>query len=53
MGIKLGFVTIALLNGSSAQAYIREYNPDTLQARTMVQGSFIQASWNGCKWVQV
>ncbi len=53
--IKLGFVTITLLNGSSTQAYIREYSAlnGTPQARTTVAGAFIQAQWNGMKWVQV
>lgn len=51
--IRLGHVTITLLNGSSTIAYIREYTPDTLQARVMVQGTFIDARWNGNRWVQV
>jgi hypothetical protein len=53
--IKLGFVTITLLNGSSTQAYIREYDTinGTSQARTIVSGVFIQAQWNGLTWIQV
>jgi hypothetical protein len=51
--MSLGFVTVALLNGECATVYIREYDPNTLQARVMVQGNFIKCAWNGAKWVQV
>jgi hypothetical protein len=52
--IKLGFVTVALLNGSSVTAYIREYSvtDGIAQARTMVNGTLIQAQWNAAKWIQ-
>jgi hypothetical protein len=51
--IQLGYITIALLNGEQARAYIREYDADTLQARVFVRGDFIQASWNGLCWIQL
>ena len=51
--IKLGYVSITLANGSKATAYIREYSTATLQARVLVNGEFIQASWNGFSWSQV
>ncbi len=52
--IRTGFQRVALLNGMTQQvAYIREYDPKTLQTRCMVNGDFIQAKWNGFQWVQV
>ncbi len=53
--IKQGFVTVRLQSSSNATAYIREYEiglDGVPQARCMVNGNFIQASWNGMSWVQ-
>lgn len=53
--IRLGFVAVALLNGLTATAYIREYaiKDEVAQARCMVNGMMLTAQWNGAKWVQV
>lgn len=52
--IRLGYVTVALANGSKATAYIREYTTENgaVQARTRVNNEFITACWNGQSWSQ-
>ncbi len=52
--LKLGYVTVTLLTGSNATAYIRDYElvDGTPHARTRVNSAFIDATWNGASWVQ-
>lgn len=53
--LKLGYVAVTLLTGSTATAYIRDYElTDGMpRARTRVNGAFITATWNGTNWAEV
>lgn len=47
--VKLGYVNIA----GAGQGYIGNYDAATMTARTMVNGQFIDARWNGSSWALI